>query len=93
MPAAVIFSGAGELDSLLPSLAELLVDAVASGASIGFLAPISFAGALEYWRSVREALGDSRLLLVWLDEATGKLAGTVQLDLALERTDCTAPKS
>jgi acetyltransferase len=40
----------------LPQLAALLQDAVDSGASVGFLPPLSEAEATEYWREVVSAL-------------------------------------
>ena len=65
----------------LPELAALLQDAVHSGASVGFLPPLSDAQAAEYWREVVSALrGQWRVLLIAMRD--GELAGTVQLDLA-----------
>jgi acetyltransferase len=66
---------------LLPKLAALLEDAVASGASIGFLPPLTYENAINYWREVITALKDPyRILLVaQIDQA---IVGTVQLDLA-----------
>jgi len=67
--------------ALLPTLAELLQDAVASGASIGFLPPLSYTDAVNYWQKVAAALkSPHRILLVaQIDQS---IAGTVQLDLA-----------
>jgi acetyltransferase len=65
----------------LPGLAALLQDAVASGASVGFLPPLVDQEALAYWQDVIAALaGPHRLLLV--AQVEGALAGTVQLLLA-----------
>lgn len=72
---------ADEAVALLPALRELLQDAVASGASVGFLPPLADAEADEYWAGVIAALrAGSRALLVARDDA-GALTGTVQLDL------------
>ncbi len=66
------------------ALCELLTDAVDSGASIGFLPPLSPAEAAEYWASVEAAIRDgSRVVLIALDE--GGLIGSVQLDYAMRR--------
>ena len=66
---------------VLPELAALLQDAVNSGASIGFLLPITAKDAANYWLQVVEALrGPNRILLIAKEE--GKIVGTVQLDLA-----------
>lgn len=71
---------AAGVDRALPELADLLVDVVQNGASVGFLAPLGKSEALGYWTGVRAAVGDgSRILLVALHD--GALAGTVQLDL------------
>jgi acetyltransferase len=60
------------------ALIDLLTDAVAGGASVGFLAPLSGEAAAEYWREVAVDLRTgSRLLLVWRVE--GRVAGSVQL--------------
>lgn len=65
----------------LPKLAVLLQDAVASGASIGFLLPLSDEDALAYWQEVAAALkGAHRILLI--AQMDDEIVGTVQLDLA-----------
>jgi acetyltransferase len=64
---------------LLEPLAELLIDAVHSGASIGFLAPLSRSTAEQYWRGVLSAVGE--LLLLWVAEIDGRVVGSVQLAL------------
>jgi acetyltransferase len=61
-------------------LVDLLLDAVAGGASLGFLEDLGTAEAVHYWNGVRTALAEgSRLLLVAAHE--GMMVGTVQLDL------------
>jgi acetyltransferase len=68
------------VDTLLHDLVDLLVDVVAHGASVGFLAPLGADEAAAYWQGVRAAVGGgSRVMLVALRKA--RLAGTVQLDL------------
>ena len=66
---------------LLPKLTALLQDAVASGASIGFLPPLTHEDAVNYWREVVTALESPHriLLIAEIDDA---IVGTVQLDLA-----------
>jgi GNAT superfamily N-acetyltransferase len=63
-------------------LAELLVGAVAAGASLTWLPPLDPAVARGYWKGVSSAvaLGKAVLLVAWLD---GQMVGTVQLDLAM----------
>ncbi|WP_207539157.1 GNAT family N-acetyltransferase [Sabulicella rubraurantiaca] len=63
-------------------LAEILVDCVAQGASVSFLAPLSLEKSRQFWKrvSTEVAQGQRVLLVAWLD---GALAGTVQIDLAM----------
>lgn len=77
----IVRFSAADVDQRLDAFAGLLVDVVADGASIGFLAPLDPAEASAYWRSVVQALrGEGRVLLAAFDSEG--LAGTVQLDLA-----------
>lgn len=64
----------------LPALADLLQDAVAGGASLGFLAGMDEAEARAYWARVLGTLGPAQHLWLLRDE-TGELLGTVQLAL------------
>jgi ribosomal protein S18 acetylase RimI-like enzyme len=69
------------INAALPKLTNLLQNAVASGASIGFLLPLSQDEALGYWQEVAKAIeGPNRILLV--AQSGHEIAGTVQLDLA-----------
>lgn len=61
-------------------LATLLLDAVADGHSLGFLAGLDDLQLDDYWRGVqREVARGTRVLLA--AERTGVLVGSVQLDL------------
>ena len=51
---------AGTGRAALPVLAALLIDTVESGASIGFLPPVSLAEAEEYWLEVLEQISTAR---------------------------------
>ena len=67
-------------DGVRSQLSGLLLDAVAHGASIGFLATIDDAEADAYWRAVELSVADgTRLLLV--AGAGLEVQGSVQLDL------------
>lgn len=67
-----------EAEGLLTGLAELLVDAVDSGASIGFLPPLSISEAEAYWRGVFAAMrAEERELIAVLEG--GAVLGAVQL--------------
>ncbi|MBR0758432.1 GNAT family N-acetyltransferase [Bradyrhizobium jicamae] len=67
-------------DTALNELASVLVDCVAGGASVSFMAPFSQGDGLAFFRKVAKsvAAGDTVLLVAKLD---GKIVGTVQLGL------------
>jgi len=69
-----------EAERDIQQLADLLIDAVDSGASVGFLPPLQEPEALDYWRGVIAAMRDgSRILLVAADGDL--IQGSVQIDL------------
>ncbi|OZI66770.1 GNAT family N-acetyltransferase [Bordetella genomosp. 11] len=70
--------GADEAPSLAGALAEVLVDCVAGGASVSFMAPLDMSRAIQFWMNVADGIarGD-RILLV--AESDGRIMGTVQL--------------
>ena len=66
----------------LAALSALLRDAVESGASVGFLLPLTDAGLSAYWsRVVASVAAGTRLLLVARDD-TARIVGSVQLEFA-----------
>jgi GNAT superfamily N-acetyltransferase len=67
-------------DAALEQLASVLVDCVAGGASVSFMAPFSQDEALAFFRKVAGSVasGDTVLLAAKLD---GRIIGTVQLGL------------
>ena len=67
-------------DGALAELADVLVDCVAGGASVSFMAPFSLGQALGFFSKVAGsvAAGDTVLLAAKLD---GRIVGTVQLGL------------
>jgi GNAT superfamily N-acetyltransferase len=72
---------ADEAGQCAAALAEVLVDCVEGGASVGFMAPLDRERAAAFWRGVAEGVGrGERVLLV--AEAEGSLVGTVQLVFA-----------
>ena len=67
--------------AVLPQLAELLLDSVESGASVGFLSPLSADTATRFWlETFREMREGKRVLLV--AEESENIVGAVQLALA-----------
>lgn len=66
----------------LPALADLLIDSVHHGASLGFLAPLSRYAALDYWHGVYARLGSQQSLWIACEgDGHGPLHGTVQLSV------------
>jgi ribosomal protein S18 acetylase RimI-like enzyme len=65
----------------LPALADLLVDSVAGGASVGFLAGLDRAAATAWWRSRAAAVADGSLL-VWIADGPAGARGTISLAYA-----------
>lgn len=66
----------------VPALADLLIDCVHQGASLGFLAPLSRYAALDYWHAVFAQLGPHHQLWIACDsEQPSQLLGSVQLSL------------
>lgn len=96
----VQLSGPADIEAHLPSLRTLLQSCVntdPSTSSMGFLAPLSDAGADWYWRSLgtSNSLGLTCYLFILLDESTGKndsssstrdVAATAQLSIIPKAT-------
>ena len=59
-------------------LSHLLIDAVNSGASIGFIAPLTAERANEYWSRVANSLSDNFILLGAFENQ--KIVGSIQLE-------------
>ncbi|MFB6364073.1 GNAT family N-acetyltransferase [Paenibacillus elgii] len=64
----------------LEQLAELLIDTVESGASVGFLPPLSKEEAVDYWKSVLEPG-----VVLWAAKLGQTIVGAVQLQLAQKK--------
>ena len=67
-------------DAALDQLANVLVDCVAGGASVSFMAPFSLTDGLAFFRKIASsvAAGETVLIAAKLD---GRIVGTVQLGL------------
>ncbi|MFJ6080701.1 GNAT family N-acetyltransferase [Streptomyces sp. NPDC092369] len=70
--------GSGELSARVRELAELLVDTVDDGASVGFLAPLDRAEALAWWEERTAGVAAGRLA-VWAAQDGDRVVGTVSL--------------
>lgn len=72
-----------EIGAALPQLVALFQDAIASGAALGFLPPLSAEEAERFWLRVQAGVESGALVLfVARDEATREVLGSVQLSLA-----------
>lgn len=65
----------------LPQLVTLLQDSVHHGSSVGFLPPLTFEAAEEYWLETLNEVAQGRRVLLVSTEA-GDVTGAVQLALA-----------
>lgn len=73
-----------EAGPLVPQLVALLQDAVHNGSSVGFLPPLKFEAAREYWLETLEEVARGRRILLVSREAGG-VTGAVQLALATKQ--------
>jgi ribosomal protein S18 acetylase RimI-like enzyme len=69
---------AAELLASAKELADLLVDAVESGSSLGFLSPFGQDAAASWWEELAPAVAEGRLL-IWAARSGARLTGTVTL--------------
>jgi GNAT superfamily N-acetyltransferase len=64
-------------------LADVLLDCIEGGASVGFMASLDRPAAEDFWRKVAKAVAAGRrILFVAEDAASGEIVGTAQLVLA-----------
>jgi ribosomal protein S18 acetylase RimI-like enzyme len=72
-----------DVAAFLDDLADLLIDAVEGGASVGFMLPLARDEAVAYWQEVAAAMRrGNRHLLAARDG--GRVVGAVQLDCAVK---------
>jgi GNAT superfamily N-acetyltransferase len=81
---AVRIRRAGPEPGLAEALADVLIDCVEGGASVGFILPLPRARAVAFWENALAAAGrGERILLVAEDETSGEVVGTVTVVLAM----------
>jgi len=71
---------AGQVPLYVEELADLMVDTVDGGASIGFLAPLDRAAALAWWKERAAGVAAGHLAL-WIARGDDRTLGTVSLVL------------
>jgi len=70
--------------AVVEGLADVLLDVVEGGASVGFMLPLPRATAIAYWEGVVASVErGERILLVAEDVASNAIVGTVQVVLAM----------
>ncbi len=80
MPIEIRQASSADLPAIAPALADMLIETVQGGSSLGFLAPLDRDEALAYWRSLGSDLDmGKRLLLIAVDGA--EIVGSGQLGL------------
>ena len=72
---------ASEVSAAVPEFADLLVEVVEDGASVGFVLPFSRAEAEAWWSAVVPDVAAGRVL-VWVAREDGAVVGAVQLKLS-----------
>lgn len=76
----IVIRRAGSRPGLARGLADVLVDCVEAGASVGFMLPLEVERAECYWtETIDSSMRGERILLVAEDESTGEIVGTVQV--------------
>jgi GNAT superfamily N-acetyltransferase len=84
MADAVRIYRTGPDPAVAEALADVLLDCVEGGASVGFMHPLPRSRALAFWQSVLEsAARGERIVLVAEDVETNTIVGTVQVVLAM----------
>jgi GNAT superfamily N-acetyltransferase len=73
-------------EAALPQLAEVLVDSVDGGASVGFVHPFTVDDARQWWQSVRGGIEQGSTLM-WVAEDAAGVVGTVQVKLTVAYTN------
>lgn len=79
---AVQIVSAAEAASLVPGLADILVDCVANGASVSFMSPLTRERAAAFWRHVADGVEKGERILVVASDGED-VYGTVQVVLSL----------
>jgi GNAT superfamily N-acetyltransferase len=82
-PAAIRVLSADEAAARIDELAGVLLDCVAGGASVGFMAGLTREQALVFWHRVSDAVARGERVLLVAQHHDGRIVGTVQLVIAM----------
>lgn len=72
-----------DAEACVDGLADLLLDCVAGGASVSFMASLTRAQAQDYWRGVAAGVRRGERVLLVAEDGGGRIVGTVQLVTAM----------
>jgi ribosomal protein S18 acetylase RimI-like enzyme len=75
--------GPNEAAACVDALADLLIDCVEGGASVGFMLPLPREKALAFWRGVADAVARRERVLLIAEDGAGQVVGTVQFIVSL----------
>lgn len=75
--------GGHEAPGCVDALADILIDCVEGGASVGFMLPLPRAKALAFWQGVAGGVARGERVLLVAEDTAGRIVGTVQLVLSL----------
>ena len=81
MPSDIRIRSAGGEPALADGLADVLIDCVEGGASVGFMAPLPRAKAIAFWRAVIDGAARGERVLLVAEDPYGTVQGTVQVTL------------
>jgi GNAT superfamily N-acetyltransferase len=81
MTEKIVIERVNSLEGLTDGLGEVLADAVASGASVGFVVPFGPREAAGWWRSLAADV-ETGSVIVLIAREGDRIVGTVQLKLA-----------
>ena len=73
---------ADEAAACVEPLADVLIDCVEGGASVGFMLPLPRKTALAFWHGVAVGIERGERVLLVAEQGDGRIVGTVQLILA-----------
>jgi len=70
-------------DTKVGELADVLLDCVEGGASVGFMLPLARSRAVAFWQKVARGVANGERLLLVAEDDEGRIVGTVQLVIDL----------
>ncbi len=74
---------ANEAAACVEALADLLLDCVEGGASVGFMLPLPRQKAVAFWRGVAEVVARGERVLLIAEDREGQVIGTLQMIMSL----------